>query len=162
MRGSIWAMALCVAPVMAGAMEVTLGAPWDGKTVPPGQQCRLDGGKGATPPLTVKGLPKGTAMVVLSFDDQDYPPLSTRGGHGQIGFPVTGPSASLPAVPGMAARLPGGAKVVAKARGTGEYASPGYLPPCSGGKGHRYTVEVIAVGADGQRLQAVKLGLGRY
>jgi len=157
------ALVLCLLPAAALAeMTVTLGAPWDGKRVPKGQQCPKFGGAGATPPMTVTGLPAGTAMVVLSFNDKNYPPLSRNGGHGQIGFPVKGSSADLPAVPGMTKRLPGGARVLAPAKSTGAYASPGYLPPCSGGRGNRYVVDVIAVDAAGKPLEKQTVDIGRY
>lgn len=150
-------------PVPALAdMKIALGAPWTGKAIPAGQQCKLDGGNGGTPPLSVTGLPAGTVQVVVAFNDRNYPPLSKNGGHGTIGFPVKGDSASLPAVPGMTAKLPGGARVVAKAKSTGNYASPGYLPPCSGGKGHRYTADVMAVGADGKVIEKKTIDIGRY
>ncbi|MEQ8899831.1 MAG: hypothetical protein RID11_07455 [Roseovarius sp.] len=64
-----------------------------------------------------------------------------NGAHGTIGFPVNGSKALLPSVPGMTARLPGGARVIHPARSSGDYASPGYLPPYSGGRGNRYTVK---------------------
>lgn len=144
------------------AMTVTLDAPWDGRKVPAGQQCSLFGGNGATPPMTVAGLPQGTVWVVVAFNDRDYRPLSRNGGHGTIGFPVKGASAKLPAVPGMTDRLPGGARVVAAAKSTGRSASPGYLPPCSGGRGNRYSADVSAVGADGKVIETVRIAIGRY
>ncbi len=150
-------------PGMAAAkMTVTLGAPWDGKRVPRGQQCQLHGGKGATPPMVVAGLPRGTASVVVAFNDLSFGPLSRNGGHGTIGFPVRGTTANLPAVPGMTARLPGTAVVVAKALSSGQYASPGYLPPCSGGQNNRYVADVSAVGADGKVLETLRVEIGRY
>lgn len=155
-------LALQIPGIAAAKIGVKLGANWDGKSVPAGQQCKLDGGNGSTPPMEVSGLPAGTAMVVLSFNDQGYKPLSKGGGHGQIGFPVAGDTAKLPSVPGMTKQLPGGVSVVKKARSKGKYASPGYLPPCSGGKGHSYTVDVTAVDAKGKALESVTIGIGRY
>ena len=143
-------------------MTVALQAPWDGKKVPSGQQCNLFGGKGATPPMVVSGLPKGTVWVAVAYNDRDFGPLSRNGGHGTIGFPVKGATAKLPAVPGMTDKLPGGAKVLAKAKSTGEYSSTGYLPPCSGGRGHRYMADVLALGADGKTLEKVTIEIGRY
>lgn len=154
---------LASTPAAFAAMTVKLGAPWDGVTVPAGQQCRLDrAGKGATPPMTVAGLPKGTAQVVVAFNDRDYPPLSKSGGHGTIGFAVSGPTAMLPPVPGHTKKMPAGAVVVARAKSTGNYASAGYLPPCSGGKGHRYFAVVSAVDAAGKTLEQVTVELGKY
>jgi len=156
-------LSLTSAPAALAAMTVALGAPWDGVTVPAGQQCKLDrGGKGATPPMTVSGLPAGTAQVVVAFNDRDYPPLSKQGGHGTIGFAVSGPKAVLPPVPGHTKKMPAGAMVVARAKSTGSYASAGYLPPCSGGKKHRYFAIVSAVDAAGKTLEQVTVELGKY
>lgn len=143
-------------------MKVTLGGGWNGKTVPKGQQCKLDGGKGATPAMKASGLPAGTAWVYVEYNDKDYQPLSTKGGHGIIGYPVSGSSADLYSVPGLKGSLPGKAKVIKKARGTGKYASAGYQPPCSGGNGHRYFVDLKAIGANGKVLEKKRVQIGRY
>ncbi len=150
------------APVYAADMSVKLLAPWDGKKVPKGQECVLDGGNGRTPPMQVSNLPSGTVWVLVQYNDKSYPPLSNNGGHGSIGYNIKGSSAKLPAVPGMTKNLPTGISVVAKARSTGSYASPGYLPPCSGGRGNRYTADVKAMTATGKVLAKVKVELGRY
>lgn len=151
-----------VTPTFAAGMTVKLLAPWDGKKVPAGQQCVLDGGKGSTPPMQVSDLPEGTVSVVVAFNDKSYPPLSSNGGHGTIGFAVKGTSAKLTAVPGMTKSLGHGAVVVKKARSTGNYASPGYLPPCSGGRGNRYSADVTARDAAGKVLAKVSIDIGRY
>jgi hypothetical protein len=143
-------------------MTVQLQDPWDGKTVPDGQQCPLFGGKGATPPMTIKGMPAGTVEIDVAFNDKSYPPLSEDGGHGVIGFKVSGETADLPSVPGLTAAMPDGARLVSKARSTDAYASPGYLPPCSGGNGNRYAADVSAIGSDGAVLQTVTIDIGHY
>ena len=157
---------VCVFAVMGtGAyadMKVALGAPWDGKTIPAGQHCTLHGGKGATPPMAISNLPEGTAMVVVEYNDRSYRPLSRNGSHGTLGYPVKGTSATLPAVPGMTDRLPKGVVVVRKAQSTGDYASAGYLPPCSGGRGNIYEAVIKAVGSNGKVLEKTKVKLGRY
>lgn len=140
------------------AMTVKLGAPWDGKTVPRGQQCSMHGGKGTTPPMAVAGLPKGTAGIVVYYNDLNSPPLSKNGGHGILSFPAKGASATLPAVPGGTKSMPAGVTLVKGAREL----SSGYLPPCSGGRGHRYVADVVAVGADGKALETLRVDLGRY
>lgn len=161
-RVLIAALALCATATLSHAMEVKLGGGWDGKKVPAGQQCVLHGGKGSTPPMVVSGVPAGAAMIVVEFNDKSYAKLSTKGGHGRIGFPVTGATTKLPAVPGMTNKLPGGAIVVKAARSTGQYASKGYLPPCSGGRGNRYTADVKAVDAKGKVLKTVTVDIGKY
>lgn len=143
-------------------LSVTLGGGWDGKKVPPGQQCTLYGGKGATPPMKVTGLPDGTARVIVEYNDRDYRPLARRGGHGVISYPVQGASADLYSVPGLKRKLPGGAVVVSKARSEGDFASDGYLPPCSGGRGHRYFADLKAVDKGGRVLDKTRVEIGRY
>ena len=149
---------------MAHAQSFTaeLGAPWDGVLVPDGQQCRLFNGNGATPMIILQGLPEGTTQMRVEFNDKSYPPLADNGGHGTIGFQVSGPDAVLPSVPGMTTYLPDGVEVLTAARSTGQYASPGYLPPCSGGRGNRYMADVIALDANGSELARVPVELGRY
>ncbi len=142
---------------------------WDGKTLPKGQQCSKFGGKGATPALVVDGVPDGTNAVIIEYNDRNYPPLSYDGGHGKIGFWVsTSGQVRLPSVPGETSRMPEGAFVEADSRATGSYATAGYLPPCSGGKGNAYFAEVKAVykaksESETSKLLAVgNVELGRY
>jgi len=160
-------IALCTGLIFAAGtacadMSIALGGGWDGKSVPKGQQCTLFGGKGSTPPMTVSNLPGGTAWVYVAYNDRDYQPLSKNGGHGVIGYPVSGASADLYSVPGLKGKLPGKAKVVSAARATGKYASKGYLPPCSGGKGNRYFAVVRAVSSAGKVLEEQRVEIGRY
>lgn len=143
-------------------MTAQLQSPWDGKRVPAGQNCTLDGGNGATPPMEITGLPSGTVTLIIEYNDKSYAPLSSGGGHGTIGYPVSGSRANLPAVPGLTARLPGGIQVVKPARGTGRYASKGYLPPCSGGRGNSYSATIKAVSAAGKLLEKITIRLGKY
>ncbi len=155
----------------APALAVTFADPaWNGEKIPAGQQCKLFGGAGATPALKVSGIPEGATVIVLEFNDRDYFPLSRDGGHGKIGFAVSGAEAVLPAVPGHTAEgLPPGSFIVAPAQSWAEYASPGYLPPCSGGTNHRYVADVKAVAmpaggsmGDGKVLATIRVALGKY
>lgn len=143
-------------------MSAQLVAPWDGVNVPQGQQCGKFGGAGATPPVKVAGLPFGTTEVHLEFNDLTYKPLSKDGGHGVIGFAVTAPVVMLPSVPAMTANLDAPAFVVVKARSGGDFASDGYLPPCSGGRGNHYSVTIKALDASGETLESLVLPLGQY
>lgn len=143
-------------------MSIKMGGGWDGKRVPKGQHCTLFGGKGATPPMAVSNLPKGTAWVYVEYNDRDYKPLSRNGGHGIIGYPVKGSTADLYSVPGLVDKLPGKAKVIAAARGTGQYASKGYMPPCSGGRNNRYFAIVKAISSAGKVLEDQRIEIGRY
>lgn len=145
------------------SLGVTLvGDGWTGAAIPPGQQCNLDGGDGATPPIRVVGLPPGTAEVLVAYNDLDYEPLSTDGGHGVIAYSARPGEMVLQPVRGMTSRMPRGVRVASPAKSTGRYASPGYLPPCSGGAGHRYVAEVTAVDAAGNVLAMAELPIGVY
>ena len=145
-------------------LQVSFADPaWTGKEIPEGQHCKKFGGNGATPPLKLSGIPEGTAAVLVEFNDKSYQPLSRRGGHGIVGFRHAGGSeAVLPAVPGGTKKTPDGTWIEKKNRATGAWRSPGYLPPCSGGRGNRYTAEVKAVDADGKVLAKARITLGRY
>jgi phosphatidylethanolamine-binding protein (PEBP) family uncharacterized protein len=158
------ALTLCLFATAAFAadLSVKLGAGWNGKTIPAGQHCKLFGGQGATPPMSVSGIPAGTEWLLVEFNDRDYQPLATRGGHGSIGFPVNGASAKLPAIAENATKLPGGIFVYKKARSSGKYASKGYLPPCSGGAGNRYFADIHAMQGKKTKLASARIELGKY
>ena len=136
---------------------------WDGATIPAGQHCPLQGGTGSTPPLEVTGLPDGTSQINLSFNDETYEPMN-NGGHGVLGFAVEegATSASLPAVPGATEDLPEGVTLVAANKTSGNFLTPGYMPPCSGGQGNTYSVDVSAVDASGAELATTRVTLGKY
>lgn len=111
--------------------------------------------------MKVSNLPAGTKGVILSFNDETYTPNS-NGGHGVMLFHVAEGSAEadLPSVSGESWSLPDGVEKVAaykskKVKGV-------YLPPCSGGKGNRYTVDVRAVDADRNILDEIKVEMGKY
>lgn len=156
-------LGLALAPQAALAgMNVTLDAPWDGETIPAGEVCALQGGDGMTPPMTLSGLPEGTISIAVDYNDISYPPMAFNGGHGSIGFAVSGGNAQLLPVSAMSDDLPEGVWVISPGRGRGQYASLGYMPPCSGGNGHIYQAVVKAIGADGAVLDEVRVILGRY
>ncbi len=140
---------------------------WTGDRIPDGQHCKKFGGQGATPPLKVSGIPAKADAIVVEFNDRSYSPLSSDGGHGKIGFviePGVG-EAILPAVPGGTKTMPEGAWLEKKNRATGAWSSPGYLPPCSGGRGNVYEAEVYAVVRDGDEYDEIaegKIRLGKY
>ena len=144
-------------------------AAWDGKAVPKGQQCSKFSGAGGTPALIVDGVPEGANAIIVEFNDRSYAPLSANGGHGKIGFWVKGGgAATLASVPGEKSELPEGSFLEARNRATGSFARPGYLPPCSGGKGNAYFAEVKAVykgkteAEKGKLLAVGAIELGRY
>ena len=146
----------------AAAMEVALLPPWDGHVVPADQICQLRGGDGATPPMQVTGLPHDTVRLQVEYNDMSYYSMAFDGGHGVLSFDVAPPDAELAPVAAMTADLPEGIRVVSAARATGRYASDGYLPPCSGGRGHMYSATVKAMDSDDQLLDSTVVVLGLY
>jgi hypothetical protein len=158
---------LAVAFAAPVAAQSTLGVAfggggWNGQTIPAGQQCRIHEGRGATPSLRVSRIPAGTDRITVEFNDRDFGPLSSGGGHGIIGFAHAGGAmATLRSVPGNTDRMPAGVTVVQAARSVGRFASLGYLPPCSGGRGHTYFAIVRAMRGDTVLGQA-EIVLGRY
>ncbi|MCP5036942.1 MAG: hypothetical protein GY945_04995 [Rhodobacteraceae bacterium] len=153
---------LLTASAAMAEMTVTLGSPWDGEDVPDGQQCALFGGNGSTPPMEISDLPVGSVQINVEYNDKSYAPLARNGGHGIIGFPVSGETAILPSVPGLSSDLADGIFVVKAARSSGDYASDGYLPPCSGGRGNRYSATIKALSEAGEELEQVVIAIGRY
>lgn len=141
---------------------------WTGNKIPKGQHCKKFGGNGATPPLTVSGIPAEADAIVIEYNDKSYNKLSYDGGHGKIGYRITPGlgTATLPAVPGGTRDMPEGVWLVKKNRATGAWRSEGYLPPCSGGKGNRYEAEVYAVkmesDGDYDELAEGEIRLGKY
>ncbi|MCR9220514.1 MAG: hypothetical protein NXI21_09835 [Alphaproteobacteria bacterium] len=169
--GALFALALAMSGGSAQAQDLTVtfaDPAWDGERIPDGQHCKKFGGDGATPPLRVSNIPAEANALVVEFNDKSYQPLSRNGGHGIIGFviePGVGETV-LPAVPGGAAEMPEGVWLEKKNRAKGAWRSPGYLPPCSGGRNNRYEAEVYAVvrAADGayEEIAEGEISLGRY
>ena len=58
--------------------------------------------------------------------------------------------------------MPPGVVIVARNRATGDFARPGYLPPCSGGRDHRYFAIVKAVGPAQEVLAEGRVTIGTY
>lgn len=138
-------------------------AAWDGETIPAGQQCTLQEGEGATPALELSGLPAGTVAIHLAFNDETFEAMN-NGGHGTIGFnvePVDG-AATLPSVPGATSDLPEGTFIAKPNATSGGFLTEGYMPPCSGGRGHTYSVLISAVDASDAVLGQKYLVLGKY
>ena len=156
--------AMLASPAFAAKLQVSFADPsWTGKKIPKGQHCKKFGGEGSTPELKVSGIPEGTTAIFVEFNDASYQPLSSRGGHGIVGFEYTGGGeAALPSVPGGTKETPPGTWIVKKNRATGAWTSPGYLPPCSGGRGNRYFAVVKAVNASKKVLAKANIKLGRY
>ena len=158
--------ALACMPALAndfGAMVTDLR--WRDQNVPEGQQCRRDGGQGASPRLVIGRLPEGTNRIVVEFSDRTDKQLN-NGGQGRIGLKVSEGATGVifPSIPGHTFELPSDRMYLIEAhRGDDE---PGaYLPPCSGGMMHLYTVRVMAAREEGGQstvLATEDLILGYY
>lgn len=112
--------------------------------------------------MRVDNIPAGTTAIRVEFNDLSYQPLSYDGGHGVIEYAHgSGTSATLKSVPAYTANLSKGVRVVSAARSGDEYASDGYLPPCSGGRGNTYSATIKAMDGD-DVLAETTLALGRY
>lgn len=143
---------------------------WNGKQIPSGQQCQMFGGKGGTPAIKIENIPAGANAIIVEYNDLSFAPLSHGGGHGKIGQWTEGASSlTLLAVPGeTASNLPAGTFIEDRAKSSGAYASPGYLPPCSGGRGNTYVADVKAVykakkdGEENRLLAQQRIVLGNY
>ncbi len=157
-------LAIVAGPASAGTLEAIFSDPgWTGTKIPAGQHCKKFGGDGATPELKVSGIPTDTTAILVEFNDASFPPMSSGGGHGIVGFVhAGGAEAILPPVPGGTAKTPAGTWIEKKNRATGAWESPGYLPPCSGGTGNRYFAVIKAVNANKTVLAETEITLGRY
>ena len=114
-------------------------------------------------------MPSGANAIIVEFNDESYAPLSSNGGHGQIGFWINGGgTVNLVSVPGQTDSMPSVAFIEKKNRASGAFATPGYLPPCSGGRGNTYSANVKAVfkaKAEGEKSKLLAEGyivLGTY
>jgi hypothetical protein len=159
------AMMMFVAPVTAqDGFSVGFADPaWDGDTIPEGQHCSLQGGTGASPALEITGLPEGTTQITVAYNDESYEPMND-GGHGTLGLAVEpgATTVTFPSVPGETDELSDGVTIAAANRTSGDFLSPGYMPPCSGGRGNTYSADVSAIGADGAELATTRVTLGTY
>ena len=142
---------------------------WDGKTIPYGQQCNRDGGKGSTPGLIIKNIPSEANALVFEYSDRSYAPMD-NGGHGKIGYLIQPGTAevTVPPVQGNTLSLSEGFFHIAAHSNPSWDKAGAYLPPCSGGRGNSYYVTIKAVVQSTNKdeklkiLGTTKLNLGAY
>ena len=139
---------------------------WIGGTVPSAEVCkRFNTRPGNAPSIRVSGLPAATASIELSFDDTSAGGFFDNGGHGIIHYKLPNAGASevlIPSFPGQTNKLPPGFSVKRNFTSQAWDNGLGYLPPCSGGRGNTYTVDIRALDAQGARIAETSLTLGRY
>ena len=130
-------------------------AAWNGEGIPEGQMCNRfnesESKNPESPELVVKGIPAEADAIILYFSDRSFARMD-NGGHGTVGYKIAAGSGEItvPRVPGHTEDLPENFWTV-KAHGAPTWDTAGaYLPPCSGGRGNDYFVDVKAVklGAD--------------
>ena len=153
-----------------GQLQVVFAdSKWDGKKIPYNQQCLRDGGKGATPKLTVKNIPNEANALIFEYSDATYAPMN-YGGHGKIGYNITPGTAevTVPPVLGNSFTVPEGFFIVSPHSNPSWDKAGAYLPPCSGGRGNSYyvTVKAVVLSQDKIKMPPVlgiaKLNLGNY
>lgn len=158
-----------VAPALPGLQVRLADTRWDGERIPAQGICSNFGGDDLSPAFVVGDIPAGANAIIIQFNNLDHPGRAYNGGNGSIGYWIDARMpAHLPPVTGYSVRLPDGAFIEQGARATGAFASQGYLAPCSGGKGHRYVADVLAVhkatgpGQTNRLLAEQRVSLGRY
>ncbi len=138
---------------------------WNGTTLPKGQECKKNGGNGATPAMNVTNVPKDTVQFHVAYSD-----VSWKGGqngfHGIIGHSHSGGNqASLISVPGdIVKNFPPGTSLVKDNQGFKGWAiHKGYMPPCSvKNKKHKYEAEVSAFDVNGKLLAKSTIQMALY
>ena len=146
-------------------LSITLADPaWNGTSIPADQVCKKFGGNQAkSPALKIDGIPADADALILSFNDESYTPMD-KGGHGVLRVQLKKASTvQIQSIPGETDTLPAGISVATKHRGTGWSGTGGaYLPPCSGGRGNTYTIDVSAINGSGTIVATGKIAMGKY
>lgn len=123
---------------------------WNGEGIPEGQMCnrfnKAESKNPESPEVVVKGIPADADAIILYFSDRSFARMD-NGGHGTVGYKIQTGSGevTVPRVPGHTEDLPENFWTV-KAHGAPTWDTAGaYLPPCSGGRGNNYFIDVKAV-----------------
>ena len=120
---------------------------WLASGIPDGQQChRFKGVNPQSPELVIKNIPAEATAIILEFSDRSLASMN-NGGHGKVGYkiPKGTTEVTIPRIPGHMTELPENFFIVAEHRAPGWDTAGAYLPPCSGGRGNQYFVDVKAV-----------------
>lgn len=155
----------------AQSLEASLADPvWTGEGIPEGQQCQRFGGENpASPQVQISRIPAGTKAIILAFSDRSFARMD-NGGHGIVAYPLSADdkeSVTIPSVPGHTGELSDGFFVVQEHQAPNWDKAGAYLPPCSGGRGNEYFIDIKAVklGGDqqiGEVLGEISVKLGTY
>ncbi len=120
---------------------------WLASGIPEGQQCnRFKGINPQSPELVIKDIPEDATAIVLEFSDRTFANMN-NGGHGKVGYkiPKGTKEVTIPRIQGHTTELPESFFIVAEHRAPGWDTAGAYLPPCSGGRGNQYFIDVKAV-----------------
>ena len=134
---------------------------WNGKTIPKDEVCsdyHKNGGN--SPALTISNLPIKTNYIILSFSDETFKGMRD-GGHGIIAYKVkkNNPNITIPSIHGETFTLPTEFKSIQKHQGEKFGKKKGaYLPPCSGGSGNLYTINIKAINESSKENESIILG----
>ena len=148
---ALLAILICSVSAYSAELELSFTDPaWTGEGIPEGQMCnRFNEGSAKnpqSPELVVKGIPAEADAIVLYFSDRTFARMD-NGGHGQVGYkiPTGSTEVTVPRIPGHTENLAENFWMV-KAHGAPTWDTAGaYLPPCSGGRGNNYFIDVKAV-----------------
>jgi hypothetical protein len=139
---------------------------WDGSTVPKDEVCKkFAGTPGNTPSIKITNLNPTTQKIILSFNDESARPVFNNGGHGVLqykGFEKGASTIIIPSAPGQVKELPEGFSIQRDFTREAWDSGSGYLPPCSGGRGNIYSVDIRALNDKEELTGETKLRLGRY
>lgn len=155
MNGALVLAGICSIASGATAQELkaSLADPaWSGDGIPEGQQCQRFGGTDPkSPTVRVENIPAGAEAIILEFSDRSFARMD-EGGHGKIGYKLSGENkdaVTIPSIPGHTEELPDGFFVAQVHRAPGWDKAGAYLPPCSGGRGNDYFIDIKAVELEG-------------
>lgn len=152
--------------VMATDIDVSfVDEKWNGKVVPLDEVCSdYNIEAGSTPGLYIENLPAGAKKIILKFNDKTFTKMD-NGGHGVLSYKIEDETSNIEIPPqyGETFDLNEGFEVVTAHTGTRFNKKAGaYLPPCSGGKGNTYTVDISIVDEENNILSTKEVVLGKY
>ncbi|MGQ9425355.1 hypothetical protein ACXYTJ_05540 [Gilvimarinus sp. F26214L] len=143
--GFCWSAALSV---YGQDMEATfVDAAWTGEGIPQGQQCQRFGGENPeSPAVQLHNVPESAEAIVLEFSDRSFVRMD-KGGHGKVGYKIESGQSEVVVSPvqGHREELPEPFFVVQLHQAPGWDKAGAYLPPCSGGRGNEYFIDIKAV-----------------
>jgi len=138
---------------------------WDGKTIPPEQQCptRGAGVNPHTPKLKISDLPAGTKYLLMIITDENY---GGKGDHGifRLKIPSGAKEIIFPRIYQLKKEMPAGV-TIEKANAWHSWVgvrAGHYLAPCSGGRGNNYYSDIIFYGEGDKKLGGAYIDWGRY